>query len=306
MRDIEEIRLYNNLEMYARFNRAKELEEALKNVSDEMLNSVDPSGNTILHHAVRLGSDGIDTVKILLNRENIKVNIPNNGKYTPLHFAANSGASKESIEILKLLLAREDINIDAQNWRKNTPLHLAAAGNFREGVKLLLERSQDPKKSLMITNNIGETPLHNALEHLAKGSRTVVKTMIKYLKSKEIATIFNMPVIRGYHVDTETMMDIFRGYTMLQIAAVKNKLNIIPLLITYGGDVETINENIEKAVKLYKSFHKNTNIDEFEKVVNIGLEKWQERNMKRQNKSLSSSIDRFIVNLQVYNYVWHV
>ena len=74
------------------------------------------------------------TVKNLLSKKGIDVNVQTDKGKTPLHHAIESN----SIEIVKILLQESSINPNIPDKRSRTPLHLAAKLNRIEIFCLLL------------------------------------------------------------------------------------------------------------------------------------------------------------------------
>ena len=80
----------------------------------------------------------IEQVKLLLGLEGIDVNIKNDFRYTPLHYAA----CYDYKEIAELLL-QEDVDVNAKDISGSTPLHHASGRNNEEIVLMLLQKGAD-------------------------------------------------------------------------------------------------------------------------------------------------------------------
>ena len=90
--------------------------------------------------------------KILLGRDEVNPNKPDKYGQTPLLVAAWGGY----IEVVKMLLGREEVNPGEPDVSNQTPLLVAARGGHEEVVKILLGREEiDPDKP----DNSGGTPL---------------------------------------------------------------------------------------------------------------------------------------------------
>jgi len=113
----------------------------------------DNYGQTALHHAAEAGHEGM--VKVLLGRDNVSPDKPDNHGQTPLHHAAEAGHER----VVKILLGRGDLNPDKPDELGQTPL-CCAAWNGREGVvEMLLRQDEvDPDKPDMFNR----TPLYCA------------------------------------------------------------------------------------------------------------------------------------------------
>ena len=130
------------------------------------VNKKDCLGNTSLTWAARRGHEGV--VKILLGRDDINPDIPDNSGRTPLRCAAIGGHEG----VVKILLGRGDVNPDKPDSDGDTSIHRAAV-HGREGVvKILLGREDvNPDKP----NNNGKTPLYYAAD---RGHEGVVKMLL--------------------------------------------------------------------------------------------------------------------------------
>ena len=73
-------------------------------------------------------------IKVLLGREEVTHDKPDNGGRTPLSYAADRGFE----EAVEMLLGREEVNPNKPDNRGRTPLMLAASG-ADEGVQTLLQ-----------------------------------------------------------------------------------------------------------------------------------------------------------------------
>jgi len=93
-----------------------------------------------------------DVVKILLEREEVNPNKPNNHGATPLWFATAHGHEG----VVKILLESEEVNPDKPDNYGGTPLMSAAEKGHEGVVKILLEHEEvKPDKS----DRMGKTPL---------------------------------------------------------------------------------------------------------------------------------------------------
>jgi len=114
------------------------------------INQTDCGGNTPLVLAAHNGHEGV--VKLLLERENICPDKPDNYGQTPLHHAASTGHEG----MVELLLGRDNVNPDKPDNCGQTPLHHAAEIGHEGVVKMLLGRGDvNPGKH----DQLGQTPL---------------------------------------------------------------------------------------------------------------------------------------------------
>lgn len=93
-------------------------------------NSLDPTGQTALHLALR--ADSASVVEALLAAPGIDVNVENSSGETPLMMAALKG----QLERCQQLLAR-GAEVNKSGW---TPLHYAATGPAPTIVQLLIDK----------------------------------------------------------------------------------------------------------------------------------------------------------------------
>ena len=130
------------------------------------INEEDFLGGGPLAWAARNGHEGV--VKILLGREDVNPDNPDNDGRTPLSFAAEYRHE----EVVKILLAREEVNPDKPDNDGRTPLFFAAEYGHEEVVKILLAREEvNPDKP----DNDGRTPLSFAVRN---GHEEVVKILL--------------------------------------------------------------------------------------------------------------------------------
>jgi len=120
------------------------------------VNKKDRRGNTSLAWAARRGHEGV--LKILLGRDDINPDKPNDFGRTPLCWAAICGHEG----VMKVLLGRGDVYPDKPDNNGRTPLCLAAIDGKEALVKILLGRGDvNPNK----LDKYGRTPLYYADLH---------------------------------------------------------------------------------------------------------------------------------------------
>ncbi|CAH8646954.1 unnamed protein product [Heterobilharzia americana] len=105
---------------------------SLKQISvcfaDQVVNTADGHGNTVLHYAVSQASWPI-VATILTNCPKVDVNMFNHTGYTPLMLAAvlpSEPINKNDMDTLDLMVSRANLNLKSQNEREQTVLILAA------------------------------------------------------------------------------------------------------------------------------------------------------------------------------------
>ena len=105
------------------------------------LNRGDFRGYTPLAWAAEKGHE--EVVKLLLGREEVDPDIPEEHGRTPFMFAALRGHER----VAKILLGRDEVNPGEPDVSNQTPLLVAARGGHEEVVKMLLGREEiDPDK----------------------------------------------------------------------------------------------------------------------------------------------------------------
>ena len=110
-------------------------------------------GDSPLAWAARNGHE--EVVKMLLGREEVDPDEPNNYGQTPLFYAAEMGNE----EVVKLLLGREEVNPDCADNGGRAPLSYAAQKIRGGAVRMLLGRQEvNPD----LPDNWGRTPLSYA------------------------------------------------------------------------------------------------------------------------------------------------
>ena len=130
------------------------------------VNQKDCVGNTPLVWAAKNGHKGV--VELLLGRDDISPDKPDNRGQTPLIWAAEGGHKG----VVKLLLRRDDVHPGRADFDGRTPLLMAARNGNEEVVKLLLCRNDVNPGEPDIE---GQTPLLLAARN---GHEGVVKLLL--------------------------------------------------------------------------------------------------------------------------------
>lgn len=126
-----------------------------------------------------------DIVKIVLEKYPRSIVFVNNyDENTPLHLAVSSSNTAYG---LKMILKADPLAIYAQNRAGDTPLHLYFS-HCREGKQLFLKNQLcriapfDIRKTLLITNMLGNTPLHELLlNEKVRNYRTELFVLVQVL-----------------------------------------------------------------------------------------------------------------------------
>jgi ankyrin repeat protein len=106
----------------------------------------------------------VESAKLLLEREDINVNIPDPDGWTSLHWACY----QESLEVVDLLLERDDIDLNPRDVDWETPLALACRNESGQIIpiicSLLSHRNTDPN----ILNRNGDSILTHFIKYRHK------------------------------------------------------------------------------------------------------------------------------------------
>jgi len=129
------------------------------------INGIDYIGSAPLVWAAKNGYEGV--VRILLGRDNISPDRPDEYGETPLCWATSNGHEG----VVEILLGRDDVNPDQPDKYGRTPLWCAAKGGHEEVVKILLGRDVNPNQP----DKYGRTPLWCAAWN---GHEGVVKLLL--------------------------------------------------------------------------------------------------------------------------------
>ncbi|MFL2911076.1 MAG: ankyrin repeat domain-containing protein [Limisphaerales bacterium] len=149
------------------------LEELFSN-NNSLVNAIDTSGSSPLHHAAWNGK--IETMKWLINNK-ADIEFQNNLNWSPLHWATRNG----QIQSVRLLL-ENNAKVNLQGNLNQTALHLAVKHNYEKIVTVLLNAKAQPNK----TDIYGQTPIHLAaldgytpilINLLENGGETEVETI---------------------------------------------------------------------------------------------------------------------------------
>ena len=130
------------------------------------INQTDCTGSTPLVWAALKGHEGV--VKILLGRDDVNPDKPDNGNRTPLWWAAANGYEG----VARILLGRGDVNPDNPANSTRTPLRLAVESGHEGVVKILLGRGDvNPSKP----DGDGRTSLWSAV---TSGHEGIVRALL--------------------------------------------------------------------------------------------------------------------------------
>lgn len=172
-------------------------------------NLPDKEKNFPIHHACNNGR--ADIAELLLNHK-ADPNQPDMAGTPPLHIAATKG----STDLVTLLLQSNAI-IKPYLVNGLSPLHVACMKGNVEVAKMLIKHTPE---HLDLEDNKGNTPIHYASEG---GYTKTVKLLLEHKTNP------NLP-------NHKTM-------SLLHIACVRGKEEIVEVLVNYGVDVNKTDEN---------------------------------------------------------------
>lgn len=187
----------------------------------KLLASQDQNGQTPLLLAVK--NNDYDVVEALLPvyaSSKTSVNIPDKGRYTPLHLAVQGDE-----RILHALLKHEDVDVNFRNEDDNTPLHYFCAKFRSPNVKEPFTLFMDKKVNINAQNKNGETPLHKA----------IFNTSVRLL-------IADLLVNNGASVNILNQT----GETPLHYAVWLGREDLVDLLLQSGADVTIKGNKLKK------------------------------------------------------------
>lgn len=125
-----------------------------------------PDFRSELSEAAQTGD--LATVRRLLDGARDFANMPDEGGYTPLHYAAYFGHTELAGYLVGIGADPASVSMDPL---RNTPLHAAATGGHEAVVQVLLDAGADPNA----LQTGGWTALHSAAE---RGRAAVVRQLL--------------------------------------------------------------------------------------------------------------------------------
>ncbi len=218
------------------------------------VNALDSRGDALLPQAARSGQ--LEAVQLLLDagadvHGRLTANDYDSGGVdgTALYHAALEGYD----EIAELLIAHgADVNL-GESWVNETPLHVAAFQNRPNMVAILLEHGADPDR--LSDWRGGYTPLQyaaitgsvEAIEALLAGGanpnsqnefgRTPLLSAIREIQAENLVETLAVLLEGGANPNLQDNS----GDAALHHAALASRVEIVPLLIEYGADLDQRN-----------------------------------------------------------------
>ena len=201
------------------------------------VNAQDDEGRTPLYYAA--GAVNGDVATLLLDRPDVKIDLPSYFHGTPLHNAILSSQNT----IVKMLLNRR-ANYEAKNSYGERPTHLAVKLGQSETLETLLGHGVN----VTATTNSGHTPLELALP---MDSKLRQKTSTGLWRSPEVTASKQdyQPCLRLL-LDALTKEDIDRSYMLFE--AVKDgRPDIVQLLLEKGARTSIQNKTFNRRTPLH-------------------------------------------------------
>lgn len=171
-------------------NSIEDVKEYL-NYKDQLeeINKQNDKGWTALMLACRNSKiipDGIEKVKLLLNRSDVNINKQEDDGWTALMMACGSSNEDSSLDTVKELLSHSDIDINKQDKRGYTALMIAClysnTNSSLDTIKLLYQCKYH-FLDIYLENKQGVTALHYCLINLDKEMKSNIDTF-KFLLDK--------------------------------------------------------------------------------------------------------------------------
>ncbi|MHB9146880.1 MAG: ankyrin repeat domain-containing protein [Candidatus Amoebophilus sp.] len=231
------------LHMAAQYNKAETVELLLENAEENLANQHDTHGNLPIFYAIS-NPDVSKSIEIIqqLGR-GAKLHAINSKGDTPMHLAVKLNSNK----ILEVLLRHMD-RIDFKDNEGNTLLHLAVLKKNYEIVNMLLKHSP---YLINYKNNDGNTSVYFAIsqedEKILKLllNNSAVNADLESRNRKGICPFHmaaaknNIDIIKlllecGANIDIKDRI----GYTPVHIAACKGHTELVKFFISHGADIK--------------------------------------------------------------------
>ena len=306
------------------------------------INFIDEKGYTLLHHVIEKGNQSLLTY---LLRAGLDPRLADTQGVTPLHIACLLGdvysiknllaygadlrqqdkkgnlplfyALPGGIEALRYLL-QQGANINARDSNGNSLLMLAIAAGKIEIARMLVLRGID----LNIRNSKNETAIRvaykkklssfvrylhkngastDSIQDLIARQNKLDRGLIEATKKSNIKHIRKF-LTKGASINTVDE----RGYSLLHLAVIENRADILVLFIKLGANVNIVDENddtpLHKAISM-----KNVAMTQFllaQKEINIKIQnKFKETPLSLAKKRELSEISEIIKNYMDQNNI---
>ncbi len=211
------------------------------------LNLMNKDGDTFLHCAI-LG-DKKALVEELVEKKSDQINSQNNDKNTPLHFAVLVGDT----DLIKLLVSK-GAEVNVENGLGDSPLYKAIGDTKVEIARLLLNAGAQVNQKILdlAKEKCGDHPIVQELAAKMPEALASTKPVPKAEPARDIAkiTAFFQAVAQGNLKEVNTLLSSQpelatikddNGSTPLHIAASKEYVNIMEVLISAGAEINAVN-----------------------------------------------------------------
>jgi ankyrin repeat protein len=195
-------------------------------------NLIGQFGHTLLHAACHnVNSLPIDIFKVLIQTLGCDVNVQDDNKNTPLHYALEKFVRCDDITVLHYLLNQKDVNVNIKNQLGHTLLHMACNNMKKSPIEIFKLLIEAHGADVNLQDNNKNTPIHLALMNFQTHDSIIG---LSYLLS---------------HNDLDIDMRGRDGNTLLHLACEKIDhlpLDIFKLLIEQNGaNINAHNNNLE-------------------------------------------------------------
>ncbi|OQR96485.1 ankyrin 2,3/unc44, partial [Thraustotheca clavata] len=212
----------------------------MQTVPEHILNKLDTTGKSVLHHVVSVGKS--DILTLLLDQKNININLTTEDGQYPLMLAA----SANRVKCVRLLLnaGADPLNLispdhfDYMNFRK------APLGLLSDSKALYLLESKNNLKQKYLPYYIARVPnCEQASVHVQAKQSALHVAILAELSVDILQKIIDQSI---YDVNSQDKHD----ETPLMVATKKGLVDHVKVLLKNGADVDCVNNRHESALMM--------------------------------------------------------
>ncbi|MFN3405310.1 MAG: ankyrin repeat domain-containing protein [Cytophagaceae bacterium] len=188
-----------------------------------------------MHYLIHnFDSANLDLIKLILEKNNLRINEKNKNNQCPVHLTANSEAIK--------LLSEHKANLNIRDHSGRTPLHYACSKNDADLVLFLIRKGA----KINFKDNFGNTVLLNSFsDSLQPSLLPKIHTCgsVNYLLRKRITShkLVESLLLAGANVNERNI----NGETALSLALSEGNEEAVKLLMEHGADLSIAASNID-------------------------------------------------------------
>ena len=218
------------------------------------INAIDVRGRSPLHYSfVKIGKhldesqiDPIESVSSACSLSNIDVNIQDNWKRTPLHYAALRGALTST-----MFLLNKKALLDIEDYQGNSPLALAIKGGHANYAVMLVQNSANVHKKVNIVPVPKEKPEEETRDLVltSKKAKALPRNLLSYEEVKKspfkdgVYSLFQAAIIQEWQGLAYLLL--FNGYPYMlamQDSMSQNKFQLVKTLLAKVSDNSILKE----------------------------------------------------------------